>query len=93
LSALYLSARSSSSRTISCCETLAYFKYTPVKDNYQCSFLWPVLGVPSITAIFISLFSFSHHYMFLPLQAILKWCGNKNCCDWWHPQKLNSFAI
>jgi hypothetical protein len=32
-----------------------------------------VLGVPSIATIFISLFSFSHHYMFRPPQAILRW--------------------
>jgi hypothetical protein len=34
--------------------------------------LWFVLGVPSIAIIFISLFSFLHHYMFPPLQAILR---------------------
>jgi hypothetical protein len=42
LSDLYLSTRSSSLGTISCCETLTYFKYTPVKaknkNNYQYSF-------------------------------------------------------
>jgi hypothetical protein len=31
------------------------------------------LGVPSIATIFISLFSFLHHYMFRALQAILRW--------------------
>jgi hypothetical protein len=43
LSDLYLSTRSSSLGTIGCCETLAYFKYTPVKrknNNYQYSFLY-----------------------------------------------------
>jgi hypothetical protein len=35
-------------------------------------FLWLFLGVPSIAIIFISLLSFSHHYIFRPLQAILR---------------------
>jgi hypothetical protein len=32
------------------------------KDDYQAL----VLGMPSISTILISLFSFSHHYMFQP---------------------------
>jgi hypothetical protein len=35
LSDIYLSTRSSSLETISCCETLAYFKYTPVKAKIK----------------------------------------------------------
>jgi hypothetical protein len=47
LSDLYLSTRSSSSGTISCCETLAYFKYTPIKakmkiitNGHFCDLFW-----------------------------------------------------
>jgi hypothetical protein len=36
-------------------------------------FVWLVLGVQSIATIFIPLFSFLYHYMFRPLQAILRW--------------------
>jgi hypothetical protein len=43
------------------------------KDCCTHSLLWLVFGVLSIATIFIALFSFLHHYMFRPLQAILRW--------------------
>jgi hypothetical protein len=53
---------------------LLFLNIRTVPHSQKICVLWLVLGVPSIATIFYFIFSFSHHYMFRHLQAIiLRW--------------------